>query len=71
MSLRSALESSLASFYKLFCAEAKQGFTCGQNSDATKVKCGGDACAGPLGGTESMLDIENARRSQKNLLGVF
>ena len=49
-------ESSLATFYKLFCG-ANQSFTCGQGSDATKVVCKGDECKG-AGGTESMLDIE-------------
>jgi tripeptidyl-peptidase-1 len=49
-------EGSLAAFYKYFCG-ANQSFTCGENGDATKVVCEGDACKGG-GGTESMLDIE-------------
>ena len=49
-------ESSLQTFYKLFCG-ANQTFTCGQNSDATKVGLVGDETKG-AGGTESMLDIE-------------
>ena len=49
-------ESSLATFYKLFCG-VNQTFTCGEGSDASKVVCKGDECKG-AGGTESMLDIE-------------